>query len=97
MLPMYRLSGRGLRDSPTAWFTREFLCGADEYWTVDWSTASCIFAAQAEAYDVCMAAHRPEHLRGTRVIFESKTEKMIWILTGEYDAAGDGLEGRWPD
>lgn len=101
-LAMWGVQG-SLRDTSDVWFAREFLAWPTPYWRVDWSTARCpqvngdLGPPERNQYDL-VERHDPQAcLAGARVIFDNGTERLIWVLTGDYDATARGHLGRWPD
>lgn len=83
----YDLPGESLYDTPTVFFTSDFLSEPSFDWVVDWSNSACLSHC---ATPKCMAG----------VIVKSPDPARVWRLTGRIDplrSDDPGYEGRWPD
>jgi hypothetical protein len=94
-----------LLDSPTQWFSPDFLCTAAGF-TIDWSSAFCplvngkldtctdkeAFArhpSSEEGYSGIMC------LTGAKITMDIKDYRRIWVLTGTN--INGYYEAKWPD
>lgn len=93
----YDLPGESLYDTPTVFFTADFLRAPSFDWTVDFSGAHCDYVRNGHwLQDECGC--RAYCLAG--VIAKSPDPLRVWRLTGNVDEHRPdvvGYEGKWPD
>lgn len=80
-------------NSPTVYFTHEFLCYPSSGWSVDWDEV-----AQKAIEAVLNGAELTDNpLLYAGMIVKCHDPQRVWVLTGEFDQAGNGFQGQWPD
>lgn len=87
--------GNDLLDSPEVWFSAEFLNRPLDGFEIDWTPT--ILACPDVLPEALGQGKILTKYVMKGVIIKLPERQRIWVLTGEYDFARNGYQGRWPD